>query len=298
MAWHNKDQNPERIHGTGSSKVDVYDWEVLDEKGRFEEIHKGQLRIDPAYQREFVSNSRILEIARNFQYKACLTLGVARRPDGSPWVFDGQTRKCAADRRSDLTLLPCMVWDVSDKKWEALAFLAIQCARGPVKSTDKFKAMLIADDATALAVKAMVEETGYEVSSRKAQFTVSCVGALMNAYKVNPCCARTAWRLSSELFSGDVVTDFVFGGLFYLEQFLAKRGVASPAEAYSLTDRHNKESLLSAGVEIISRSINETRAYYKKGGAKVYAEGIVQLLNRRRRTRKLPSVFGTGEDES
>ena len=111
--------NQEITH-VGLDKVQRYGWVTAHAQGRFEMINKRLLNVNTEiYQRE-ASKTKVLELASNWSWIACGALIVADR-DGVYWVADGQHRKLAADKRSDIKELPCMVFTVATREAVAAA---------------------------------------------------------------------------------------------------------------------------------------------------------------------------------
>lgn len=281
--------------GAGVDKVLKYGWEIVDSRGRFDWLPKAELRIDHEYQRNNVNNKRVLRLAQSWSWVACGVLVVGRRPDGTYWVMDGQHRKLAADKRSDISTLPCLVFEVTGKAQEAQGFLAVNTDRGPVPSLSKFNAQVMARDPQAVAVKAMVEADGYTVKKGAASDGVACVGSLMSALASDAGAARIAWGLCVRLYAAlpidqrGSVQDKVFGSLFAAERFLKAR------RAGSLADPNNAEVLLRHTPADVLRSVNQSTSYHG-GGAKAWAEGLIRLLNKRRTTRRLPEPYAGTDD--
>ncbi len=272
-------------HACGKSKVEVYNWTMKDEPGTQHYIHKNLLNVDKEYQRTSVSWTRVNEIASSWSWKACGVLSVAKRPDSSLWVFDGQHRKLGADKRADITTLPCIVFDSEVVAEEAQAFYDVNTNRGNMPWTDKFRALIAANDPTAMQVKEMVESEGYTINCSGVPFTVRCAGALMTQFQKDKEIAQRIWRLCAALHAGEVIRDRIYSGLCHLETALSARGDET------LLAKHNVQTLQNAGVDAIWESIASAVGFYKSGGAKVWAEGIVKLLNHKRKTRRIESLF-------
>jgi hypothetical protein len=279
-------------------KVEKYRWRMVGQPGRFAWIPKNQLYVDHEYQRTKVSESKVLAIAAEWVWPAVAALSVAARPDGTYWVFDGQHRKLAADKRSDIQALPCMVFDMGDKLQEALSFLRINSFRAAVHAIDKFNAELIAQDPIAVAARQMIEASGYRIGNTSGHHatsssaaTVKCIGTIKRAIQQNPTCAQTAWGLCVELFQGRTVNEDLFRGLFQVELLLAR------SKAGSLLNENNRSALLRHSVTEITQAMNESKAF-RGGGPKACAEGIVRLLNKGRRSRRLPNPYGEADDAS
>lgn len=276
-------------NGPPVDKVEKFGWVITDQPGELMWLDKGLLQIDHEYQRDHVNNERVLRITRQWSWVACGTLAVGRRADGTFWVMDGQHRKLAADKRSDIPKLPCMVFRVYGKSQEAGAFLSLNTERGPVKTIDKFNALVMAKDAHALAVKSMVEADGYTIKRGAHEGNVQCLGTLMSAVRKDGEVAKVAWVLCTKLYQrkGNV-HDKVFSALFNAESFMRQQ------ECGSLCDPHNVAALIRHDVTAVINSINAAVAYHG-GGEKAGAEGVIRLLNKGRRTRVIPSPYGSAE---
>ncbi|NQX93440.1 MAG: hypothetical protein HRT64_00670, partial [Erythrobacter sp.] len=171
--------NPE-VNALGHDKVKRYNWAKPTDKGEFRYIHKRLLRVNDAYQREAFKSKQI-ELASNWSWIACGVIIVAER-DGHFWTIDGQHRKLAADRRSDITELPCMVFKVDGVREEAKAFLATNTNRKPVTALGKFKALLTAEDPAALLVDAVVRDCGLRFATASKEVgDFKAVGWALNA---------------------------------------------------------------------------------------------------------------------
>jgi hypothetical protein len=127
-------------------------------------IHKHDLNIDHTYQRENVIISKVQQIQASWSWIGCGTILVALRHDGSYWVMDGQHRVLAARNRSDIDELPCLVFAVESKTDEAAGFLVANTQRKPVTAIAKYKAMVLTNDPTAMAVDEVLRRLGLEVA--------------------------------------------------------------------------------------------------------------------------------------
>jgi hypothetical protein len=122
------------------------------------------LQIEPAYQRAVTGSKsrRIINgMVREWRWPWCQPLVVTRRSDGSLFVIDGQHRLEGAKARGDIAHLPCNVLPVTTTAAEAQAFVDLNTKRQRLSQVDLFAGMLAAGDSEALAVDAMVRETGW-----------------------------------------------------------------------------------------------------------------------------------------
>src|ERR1039458_1218404 len=82
-------------------KAPRYAWTIKNAPGEFHMLPKGELEVDPGYQRNKINLGRVVELSRAWDWIACGCLVVALREDNKWFVVDGQHRKLAADERSD-----------------------------------------------------------------------------------------------------------------------------------------------------------------------------------------------------
>jgi hypothetical protein len=271
-------------HGGSRDKVQTHGWVVTDEPGRFELVSKHLLNVDHGYQRDHIREGRVNRICSEWSWVSYGVLTVGRRPDETLWVIDGQHRKLAADKRSDIDLLPCLVFDMAEQSAEAKAFLAGN-DRGSVTVLDSFKALLAQDDATAVTLRAALTHAGYVVSKSQSAGTVTCIGTLYRAFKRNRRAAHVAWDLAVLVADGQFISERVFGGLFSVETTL-ERTRKGTLESHR---RRFAASTIRELEEYIARSI----AYRRKGGEKVCGEGVINFVNfRRKEANWLPSLYG------
>ena len=162
------------------SKVQKFGWLVRDRPGRFLMIDKDALNVDHDYQRDKVIIPKVRDIQSNWSWAGCGAILVACRPDGTFWVFDGQHRVIAARNRDDISMLPCLVFDVESRVQEASGFLVANTQRKPVTAIAKFKAMVMTQDAAAVLVDSVLKKLGVVVSdtprnSREIKCVTNCL---------------------------------------------------------------------------------------------------------------------------
>ena len=102
------------------------------EPGELLYLNKNILEIDHSYQRN-AKNARVLKLARRWNWLSCGVLTVAKR-SGRYYVVDGQHRLMAALKRADIDQLPCLVFESSEMREEAVAFRDANKERRPINS--------------------------------------------------------------------------------------------------------------------------------------------------------------------
>lgn len=253
-------------------------------RGLFLWVDKSTLQVDHEYQRKCVNQARVREIARMWMWAACGVILVSRRPDGSLWVYDGQHRVLAALLREDISALPCLVFDMDALSDEASAFVAANTVRGPMRATEKFRGLLVAEDDIALEVQRIAQSCGYTIGGDGHVKTLRCVGTLLRLAKTNTPVLKDVLALLAELYSTEPVHEDVLQGVFLLEVSLRKAGE-------SLCRGHNRTAMLQRTPAKLKDAIRRAKEHFKRSGERVCAEAIVQELNRGRSTRRLASLM-------
>lgn len=280
-------------NGGTVDKAETFGWVTVDKRGRYRSVPKEHLRADHAYQRTHVNWARVNRIAARWSWVRFVALAVSERPDGSLWVVDGQHRKLAADKRSDIADLPCVVFATDGPVAEARMFLDINRDRGAVRAIDAFAALTAGGDPAAVAVRGMVEADGYVIGRANTGRQTRCVSRLLRAYDdFGERTVRVAWGLSVRLADGDPVTDDLFAPLAHLEHALVRRGDPS-LESPGLAD-----ALVRAGATRVRDAARASRVYHNSASPLTSADGVLNLLNKGRRKRLAPvSVRGAAEVE-
>lgn len=247
---------------------------VIDEKGEFAWIRKDQLNVDESYQRNYRASPKTESMRKNWSWVACNALAVALRPDGEWFVIDGQNRFLAAMQREDITELPCMIFDLDTTKQEAEGFLRINTSRRNMTTVDKFKALLIAEDPTAIEVARLLRTTGHRIgkaSKKSSPSIVSCATCLMDTIRISRSELLDLWGLIADLHKEKHITQDLVYGLTYLEKRLT-HGV-------SLTDRHWYKRALAVGVNKMVEGIEAAAVYRRSRDKTTCALGIANALN-------------------
>jgi hypothetical protein len=277
---------------SGVDKIARYKWTVRDERGVMEWIEKNKLSVDPIYQRTVSEKKRSL-IASNFSWVAFGALSVALRPDGRMFVVDGSHRLAAALSRSDIIEVPCVIFESrGDLLDEANGFLAINTARKPLEFLDKFNAMLVAKDPSAMKADELIRSAGYRCARGSAGDNgrvIRCLSELINGLKTNEDATCRVWPLAVELANGKAIHNRILGSLIWLE---------SRMEAGSgVTASEHWRKLVKVGQDAILRSIADASALYGSGGTTVWAKAVLEVLNKGKRNRLFVKT-GHGADDT
>ena len=225
-----------------------------------------------------------------FSWKRFGVLCVSRRPDGTLWLFDGQHRHGAAMRRSDVTHLPCIVFRHAAVKDEARGFLDVNTTRATVGAYDKFRALVVARDPTALWVVELGARLGIEFV--KSKTTSPCatrsVGWFLRRARPDDRTrleevAKTAAYLCSA--EASPIVDVLLEGLWCIS-----------ANCSSLTDKRLRHRIGVVGARALVQAAQSAAAYYAKGGLRVYGEGMLNAINKgQRKLFKMREEVNSGE---
>lgn len=253
------------------SKVDRYQWRKLDAPGVLRQVPKRELRIDPEYQRA-ANEKKVLAIASDFMWAAFGVASVARRKDGTLWVFDAQHRVLAAWRRDDINELPCIVYDVASQSEEALHFIQANTLRKPLTSIDKHKAFVVAGDPVAAVVDDLARIAQRRIGGDSSPSTIRCVTLLRLWIDRDEALIRRMWPLIVRVCAGQVMPERVVDTLLYIESRICP--------GRTLTEKTLADRLAAQTAEGVNRAAANAAALYTKGGASVWAVGVLRILNK------------------
>lgn len=265
----------ERTH-TGLDKVQRYGWTFKDSPGEQTYLPKEVLEVDKSYQRN-VNEAKVLRISKEWSWIACNSICVARR-SGRFYVIDGQHRVMAACRRSDIEKLPCLVFDTEDNVQEAKGFIDANVNRKPMTMQERFNALLKAENPVALKAQKYIRQTGRSVSRNADGSSFTPVAALMKCVENDEDALSEIWPLMIEVCEGNTFHNELLQGMFYI-QTRAKDG-------YSLSAKPWRDRVKKVGYAGLIDAIQRAKAFYARGGDKVYADGLVQVINHRMKKNK------------
>lgn len=260
----------ETSHGR-VDKVSRYGWTIKDQPGQLAMIHKDRMQVDDTYQRDATA-TKIAAITADWSWVACGALIVAQREDGSLWVIDGQHRLLGARRRSDITELPCLVFQSTGKSVEAQGFLDVNDKRKPINALQKQRASVIVGDEVATFVAQSIEECGLILTGNASVASGIKFVALLKRYAAQD---RERFikilRMCTELSipKGVRMNSRLFEGLWYLQTHIN-----------ALDDSRFVARLRDIGALRLIDIANRAAALLGHGHAKTYAEGMLQEINK------------------
>lgn len=262
---------------SGMSKVDLYKWVAIGKPGKLEYLDKNLLTVDHAYQRS-VSNARATKLARRWNWLACGVLIVAIR-HGKHFIVDGQHRWAAAMKRQDITSLPCLVFESTETKEEAVAFRDSNKERKGMNSNELWAAEIIGEDEATMYADRLIAEAGRVPSHKTGPGSVRCLSVVVGYIRSNREVFDKVWPIAVRLCEGFVFHERVLSSLMHIESNLIGGG--------SITSPRWTSRLYALGYEGVLAAANRAAAYYSRGGARVWASGVVLSLNKGCRVNKL-----------
>lgn len=259
------------INNGKTDKIARYGWVVKDKPGEFRLINKIALLIPEEYQRELIQ-SKVKEITSAWSWFGCGSIIVAQR-DGAYWVVDGQHRVLAAMRRSDIDELPCMVFQSANLVDEAKAFITVNTGRKAVTAIDKLKVLAVAEDTDAAFVVSTIERLGLRITKTAFKpMDIKCISVCQKLAKANPSRFVDALTLAAELSAKDGVPigERVLSGLFYFDAHIE----------HGLSNARLRKRIKYIGSQTLLEAANRASAYFAVGGTKVWADGMLLVVNK------------------
>lgn len=250
------------------SKIEKWGWTIRDEPGHFQMIDKRIINIHPAYQRHIVP-SKVLEIAKAWSWLACGVVILGQRGN-ELWAIDGQHRIAAANKRSDITTIPCLVFPTDSVEQEARGFLDVNTGRKPVSGIDRFRANIASGHKTAIAVNVLLDGLGIKLRSCAigAKEFKSISWAMTKANENWPV-FETVMHVASDICSDCPVSEWLVSGLFYLQ-----------TNGMDITNKKIRERIYKVGAVRLVDSAKRASAYYAGGGAKIWGLAMLDEINK------------------
>lgn len=258
----------------GLDKISRYNWKMQDSPGVLANVKKTDILFDHEYQRS-QNKAKILEIAKNWSWLAMGVITIADR-GGQLYAVDGMHRVSAALLRSDIETVPCIIFKTSDVREEATGFVQANTLRKPISTFDKHRALLVAGDETAALVERLLDDGGFEPSTNSSKKNgVKCYGILHKLAKNKRDALLSAWPLVCAVCNGRMLSERILEGLVLIEAVGSEK----------VSSKKWSNIVLSVGFDALLDGAQSAAAYYSRGGAKVWADGMLQVINKGRRHR-------------
>lgn len=191
----------------------------LEQRGIREWISLEELRVDAIYQRNPPSPATIRYMAQQWDDNKANVIVVSLRPDGFYYVLDGQRRVAAARlaHGNSYHIRALVLFNLTVAE-EAALFAVYNTERLRASLIDVFKARLVAQDPTALAIRDITRQAGFTIglSGGALPRMIQAVGALEGVYHMggHPLLSRTLFLLAAA-FDSDAkrMTSWALGGM-------------------------------------------------------------------------------------
>lgn len=233
-------------------------------RGTWGMIDVSKMFIDPAYQRP--TTSFVQRIETNFDPLLFQTLALSDRGKngkaGKPYaIVDGQSRWVAASRLK-VGKVPCVIYTGLTPEDEADLFAKLQKERRGMATWYRFRASLAAKNPEALAIKKLVEETGFEVGDQEGQ--IKAVAALEATFRKDEFLLSRSLADFKEAFPNLVPEDVHIRGMhrFFREYPVGKPKKGRKADRPEPNDGTLVTRLKVAGPDGLKRRMNAV----KEGG--------------------------------
>lgn len=258
--------------GPNTTKIDRYGWTVRDAPGQLRYIGKNQLVVDYTYQRTH-STQKVRALARDWSWMACGAILVAKR-NGQYYVVDGQHRVLAAKSRADVIDLPCILFETDAPSDEAVAWLGANKNRKVPDSVDTFRALVAARDPDAMYLQETCDRLGIVItksadSSKRLKGVVGTIRIL----KRDRSRFDKLMLLLADLCENHPLNEKLIAGLDYIGQHL------------DLDEPRLRKRILTVGPEALMQGAIRAAAYFVRGGANVWAMGMMDEINKGLRTK-------------
>lgn len=250
------------------NKVQRYNWDdVIDAPGKLMYIDKEDLVVDESYQRT-ATKGRVRNIARSWSWLACGVIIVANR-FGVLYVVDGQHRALAAKSRPEVRKLPCIVYQSESGKEEADAWVKANTHRKMPTSVERFKALKESGNEDAIYLQEVLDRLNIKISGHtNGPSTIKSIQRALEIIKRDRTQFEILITLLAELCTDHPINEWLLSGLDYIGQ------------KDDLSNKRIRERVLKIGPDVLTSGAKEASAYFKKGGPKIWAYGILKELNR------------------
>jgi hypothetical protein len=258
-----------------AAKLDHYKWSEVGHQVPTRELPVRSLQVDMTYQRDALSEDKVLGIAGRWNFASAVVLTVSQRTDGSYWVVDGNHRREAALRRGDIIRLSCKVVTGLTVQQEAELFRQLNMYRTNVNSYTKYRSALVAGDAIVMACEAMLRRHGLKIQQDgDCPNILAFPQAIVQRFKASPeTCEDALALLRAMIGDREQMTKDLHAGAFYiLQRCDFERAMTLAPKALAAG---GKPTLLQA-VNATACQLGSVRSHER-----VAAIGILSILNRR-----------------
>jgi hypothetical protein len=258
--------------------IEMHNWAPVGYPARFAWVHKNELEVDTSYQRS-VNVLKATDIAREFDWELFSVLIISFR-NGKYFVTDGQHRLTAAKKRPEIELVPCLVFESTGPKDEAVVYIGANTRKSQIRGYDLFKAKVVSLDSVALGVTELLSANGRKPGPSPSSKTVACLQLMCSLYTRNADDLKTMFPLICDLCASASIPDSLVRALMGTQ-------AKARAAGHDLTQSPFRERLLNASGEVLSAEINREKQIVGEGGCRTETRAIIKWLNKQRGVPKL-----------
>ncbi len=261
---------------------------MSDHAPQVEELAVARLTVDHTVQRA-LDKLRVDKLAADYKPDAIGVIVVSARDDGTVHVIDGQHRVAATIAAGfGERNLPCMVYKGLNRAEEAAMFRRLNNTRG-VQALDKFRVRVIEEDPVAVVLNDLLSRRGWTVGWSKADGWFAAVTALENLYRASKntegehdAVCDTTLRVVTEAWghNADGVRSEVIAGVGAV--------VLRHGDGVDLAKLVSELSQFRGGPRTL---IGQAKSLRDIRGGRLgdsFAEIVINLVNKSRRSRRLP----------
>lgn len=242
--------------------------EMLNEHAtrEFMEIDKRKLIVPVTdYQRDESQGRIASDIAVRFDKVAFGVLLVIKRENGELAVADGGTRLSAANRRNDITTVPCIVFSGLTDKQESEVFLRVNVTRRKLQTEQQHHAELFSEWQLAITTERHIQDL------RGNGITFDSLSTMRSCVKTDAVAIDTIKSILCSSASGKHLTSRVLKGLFRFEVVL-KRNNKTLRRPKTIARMQQKFDHLDAAVNAVIKPRST-------GNALDMARAVARTLN-------------------
>jgi len=256
------------------NNVKKYNWSEIGNAGHFEMVDVSHLKVDTIYQRDGkdISQTNILDIARNFTWESFGAILVMRRKNGLMYVVDGQHRVEATKRRGDITEAPAIVFDSDGPIEEARAFYRRSTSIKPISSFTKFKARIASNENPETEIYEWLNRNGLQIAESSRAGCIRFPSSVVRTWKSNSEACMAAIKCQVEITGAKDMEAHVHDGLWVLEHNDID------------TVQYAEKIMLRGGVNAIKMETNRVaiEGGYPSKSLKVCGMGVLAVINYRK----------------
>lgn len=253
-----------------------------------EALPVAKLTVDPGVQRS-IDKARVDKIVNDFQFESIGTVVVSKRDDGTCHVIDGQHRVAAVQGAGygDQSVT-CLVYEGLTRSEEAAMFRRLNNTR-QVMPVDKFRVRVVEGDEAAVTLNRILNEHGWKVEQSKSNGAFAAVAALEKVFRGKLAGPGDTAKICDTLIS--VVTE-AWGHDSDGVRAEIIAGVGAVLLRYNtrvdLPKLIHELAQVKSGPRGLVGKAKGLRDF--RGGtlSEALAEILVEMINRQRRTNRLP----------